>query len=292
MERANRASSTVAGQARWEISHETFAAIEAEYESLVGWASEYVAELGRKLVDEDLYVDDGPLLAAGAVSWLTVDAADDSFQYLVEMRKAWTQRGYLTVGQVRGVLNCLRAKVERNRHDAGAASFNDHFPMLAQLMRTARDAGLRNPQLRLSTADGYQLKIKWAGARSRNPGSIYVLERGAVHDPLNPGFGSSGAYFGKLDGETGEVDAKLQQHDGVLETLQAFEDNPTGEALRQAGVIGACCFCGRTLTTDESNAVGYGPICAEGWGLPWGKVPERSTTTEVREQFDAQVAAT
>lgn len=32
---------------------------------------------------------------------------------------------------------------------------------------------------------------------------------------------------------------------------------------------GHCCFCGLTLTNPESVARGYGPICAENYGLPW-----------------------
>jgi hypothetical protein len=35
-----------------------------------------------------------------------------------------------------------------------------------------------------------------------------------------------------------------------------------------------CCFCGLELTDAPSLAAGYGPICADKWGLPWGDVPE------------------
>ena len=36
-----------------------------------------------------------------------------------------------------------------------------------------------------------------------------------------------------------------------------------------------CCFCHKELTTKESLAVGYGPLCAEKLGLPWGETAER-----------------
>ena len=32
---------------------------------------------------------------------------------------------------------------------------------------------------------------------------------------------------------------------------------------------GTCCYCGRKLKTEESTSVGYGPVCADKWGLPW-----------------------
>jgi hypothetical protein len=35
-----------------------------------------------------------------------------------------------------------------------------------------------------------------------------------------------------------------------------------------------CCFCGLELTDAPSLAAGYGPICADKWGLPWGDAPE------------------
>ena len=32
-----------------------------------------------------------------------------------------------------------------------------------------------------------------------------------------------------------------------------------------------CCFCSKDITTVESKAAGYGPVCAANYGLPWGK---------------------
>ncbi len=44
------------------------------------------------------------------------------------------------------------------------------------------------------------------------------------------------------------------------------------------GLSGRCMFCARDLTDDRSNphrgGVGYGPVCADKYGLPWGEVKE------------------
>lgn len=40
--------------------------------------------------------------------------------------------------------------------------------------------------------------------------------------------------------------------------------------------ISRCCFCGLTLTDPASVYVGYGPTCAEKYGLPHGEVSENS----------------
>ena len=36
-----------------------------------------------------------------------------------------------------------------------------------------------------------------------------------------------------------------------------------------------CMFCGLELRTTDSLYYGYGPICAEKWGLEWGDAVER-----------------
>lgn len=40
------------------------------------------------------------------------------------------------------------------------------------------------------------------------------------------------------------------------------------EPLTRAKLTGHCSFCQRELTDAGSLEVGYGPICADRWGLP------------------------
>lgn len=35
-------------------------------------------------------------------------------------------------------------------------------------------------------------------------------------------------------------------------------------------LYGECCYCARDLTDERSIEVGYGPVCAAKYGLPWG----------------------
>jgi uncharacterized protein DUF6011 len=37
-----------------------------------------------------------------------------------------------------------------------------------------------------------------------------------------------------------------------------------------------CIFCNTELTSKASLFAGYGPICAENWGLPWGEVKDET----------------
>lgn len=42
------------------------------------------------------------------------------------------------------------------------------------------------------------------------------------------------------------------------------------DAARFGQVTGICVFCSRKLTDERSITVGYGPVCADREGLPWG----------------------
>lgn len=49
------------------------------------------------------------------------------------------------------------------------------------------------------------------------------------------------------------------------------EHKLTAELAAKFGALyGRCVFCSQTLTDERSIEVGYGPICAENHGLPWG----------------------
>lgn len=57
---------------------------------------------------------------------------------------------------------------------------------------------------------------------------------------------------------------------GVIRKLKP-EHLATAEDAAQFGhMFHRCVFCSRPLAKDESEAVGYGPDCAEKRGLPWG----------------------
>jgi hypothetical protein len=56
----------------------------------------------------------------------------------------------------------------------------------------------------------------------------------------------------------------------VQAATRAVADNPVAALALHGVATGCCCFCARDLTTAESRSAGYGPICAERFGLPWG----------------------
>lgn len=59
--------------------------------------------------------------------------------------------------------------------------------------------------------------------------------------------------------------------DSTLMLMKLIAVNPVIAASIWGRKMGRCCFCGLELTDERSVAVGYGPICADNWGLPWGE---------------------
>lgn len=57
----------------------------------------------------------------------------------------------------------------------------------------------------------------------------------------------------------------------VLNMLHEMAAHPVETAILYGKRTKQCCFCGITLTDPRSRHVGYGPICAENYGLPWGE---------------------
>ena len=55
-----------------------------------------------------------------------------------------------------------------------------------------------------------------------------------------------------------------------LHNLTAAHRLNAEQAAQLGHLTGRCVFCSRKLTDDRSTEVGYGPICADREGLPWG----------------------
>jgi len=130
------------------------------------------------------------------------------------------------------------------------------FPAIQALLQKGFDSGRAFPKLRLRV-DGERIVLARSGA-----GKINVSDgAGYAH----------GQWFGaiQLDGTWRGGRAKSTL---VMETLANLEQNGIAFLNSNGIETGECCYCNSPIETDESIAVGYGPICAKRYGLPWGKV--------------------
>jgi hypothetical protein len=153
------------------------------------------------------------------------------------------------------------------------------LPRIFAMFKSAT-GNLKRPAIRLADDAGHYLHLSLAGAASKNAGYIYVKgDRG------------SDAYYGKISPEgrfypVSQCPATVEPH------LLAFAADPEGVATKYGRLTGNCCFCGRKLTDERSTAMGYGPVCADHFGLNWGKLAvDADILAGHRAVLEAQAAA-
>jgi hypothetical protein len=154
------------------------------------------------------------------------------------------------------------------------------------LFDTARQH-LRHPAIVL---DGFRVSV--AGARSAHPGSLNItsLERS------EPGrYGMQRRWFGRVNLD-GTFQPGRDAPANLADALRRFAADPAREAAAYGHRHEACCFCNRALTDPRSTIVGYGPICADHFGLPWGNEEHRmeaeadraGTLRDERNKYEAR----
>ena len=82
--------------------------------------------------------------------------------------------------------------------------------------------------------------------------------------------------FAKLELATGRAELcdmgrccqPLSERD--LSVFRAVWHDPVAWCDEHGRTHHFCCFCGEALTRSASTERGYGPVCAQRYGLPWG----------------------
>lgn len=132
------------------------------------------------------------------------------------------------------------------------------FARIVQLLVTAA-AHMKYPKIRLSVGD-QPVVLSLAGQRSKRPGTINVTDGGRYGE---------NKWFGRIE-KDGSLSPGRELTEPVTDLLKAFANDPEGIASAYGKLTGNCCFCARELTDKRSTDVGYGPICADHYGLAWG----------------------
>lgn len=127
---------------------------------------------------------------------------------------------------------------------------------IVQLMRAAMEHGLRFPKIRLQRGE-WKIRIYPASRNGTHAGNFYVK--------------ANRLYCGRIDNVSGRFLASRDCPLDVIEALREFNADPRRVATAYGHATSNCCFCGRPLTDARSVAMGYGPICAEHYGLEWGE---------------------
>lgn len=149
----------------------------------------------------------------------------------------------------------------------------DLFPLFDR----AAEAQKRSPRIVLCAPNGQKVVLSRCGPQSQYTGDINVTDGG--------GYGRN-TWFGRI-GRTGEIRVNRSAWTPEITSLLTELAVSPGKVAGQHGIAtGVCCFCNSPLSTKESRSVGYGPICADKFGLPWGTISQ-----EVKDADAAAKAA-
>ena len=123
---------------------------------------------------------------------------------------------------------------------------------------------LKWPVVRFAADNGLRFRLGRAGVAAREPGSVSVTSDDKAF--------ADRTFYGRID-----LGGMFHPHHTVAPddaaaigaALHAFAAAPAEQAKIYGQRFGHCCFCGLELTDHRSIDAGYGPICADKFGLPW-----------------------
>lgn len=187
-----------------------------------------------------------------ALTWLTSNNSDFAASLLDQVKK----KGDLSPKQLQAVYQSIAREEDwAKQREQKATQTQIDMTDLLDRFALALKAGIKRPKV--NTGD---LLFSLAPATGRNAGCVYVKgEKDAYGDR---------PYFGKITPE-GKFFAGPNVEDDVKQRIAEVGSDVVGSAKAHGAQHGNCCFCSRDLTTDESVSNGYGPICADRYGLPW-----------------------
>lgn len=139
---------------------------------------------------------------------------------------------------------------------------DDPLTKIVEHFDRAAEKKIKFPKVTLETDEGLTVKLSRAGYKAKVPGSLNVTD--------GKPFGEN-KWFGRVLRD-GTLEAGKALTDEVEALLADFNDDPAKVAKTHGLLTGNCCFCRKELTTGESLTAGYGPVCADKFGLPWGEV--------------------
>lgn len=138
--------------------------------------------------------------------------------------------------------------------DAGNVTFMvGAFHKIVEMFRKA-SAAIKKPKILMEIGE-VECKLSLAPATGKNPGWVYLKVQGEYAGKINP----DGVFFPFNCPET------------IKEGIKNLAENPVSVAAAYGHRTGNCCFCARELTKQDSLDVGYGEICSQHYGLPYGK---------------------
>lgn len=199
-----------------------------------------------------------------------------SREFASSLIRSYRKYGSLTPGQAPYVAQLLsRATATATPTSSATTRTVGDFAAVIALFHRAGER-LKYPKVRL-LCNGTPVILSVAGERSKAPGTVNVTGEGSYPNR---------AWYGRVQ-PSGEWEPARSVNPGMLDALAAllseFGRDPNAVAAAYGRATNSCCFCARELTDARSVAAGYGPVCAEHYGLTaeWSVAANVSIKTPV-----------
>lgn len=217
-------------------------------------AQQLALDIGRKfeLVDVE---HDFELLEAAEEYLRNYKRATDAgerehFDFLDQVSWAYTRYRDLSWGQVKGILNCMRADLLREMREQHQAT------VTPQVVADPAERAVRNGLYTAVIGDGSHVTLRISDCKFAEDHDQMVSY---LNGPDNE-YNYTGFAF--LDGSGFHVWKKFQSAARLVEALEVLVNGDPEEAgKRYALESGNCYVCNRTLTDPKSIELGIGPIC-------------------------------
>lgn len=184
-----------------------------------------------------------------------LDDSDHKFAHsLINGEYGYKKRGFLSPKQSPYIYKLLEKAAGTS--DGGRVHIN--VTRIKAMFEKAK-AHLKYPKVVFETSFG-AVKMYTQGDKAKYPGAIVII--------LNK------LWMGRIHTDGGlqkGVNFNESSHkDEFLSLLAAFSADPEGVASKYGKMHSKCVFCMLPLNDPKSLAVGYGPVCADHYGLQWG----------------------
>lgn len=207
----------------------------------------------------------------------------DGNDFLRDIVSRWDQSHVMGSLKVAGWLHYYAVqqheKISKPPEERRPAFEEIAVPGARVLFDKAKQSGLKLPAIFLILGDGPSglgVKLKLAPMHGKNPNCVYVTCEEKYHGKITP----QGVYL-----------PCNEQPPGLIDLLRQLSDDPVGTAKRYGKITNRCCFCRLELSNLASIYNGFGPVCAEKYGLPREEPPPGWNPVEQLESTLPQAAA-
>ena len=208
------------------------------------------------------------------------DNGDIKSEFIKDLITSYHRYGRLTIKQLPWMLRAWKVHCSEDKETApavravagGEIEYNIRIPCdgkkVLALLDKGKEAGLKNPDINfmfpapINNIPG--IRVYLSGPQSSFPGAATVIIQETPENYDNNNYLAT--VFRDAPVRWSMVNAKDEL---IQRAIRALVENPVESAVSSGRQTGICMFCMRPLTHAVSLHHGYGPICADRYGLPW-----------------------